>query len=187
MTFEVELGGRARTISIERTGQEGGFRVAVEGEVYFLDAERAGEYGLSILGTPAGGGTPNAFPVTGSPEKVTVSADLQIVPGSRPGELLVTLEGRTAAATLNGRRSAHAQEAGAQAHGQATISAPMPGRVVRVLVAAGDDVAAKQAVVVVEAMKMENELRAPRAGRVKEVSVAPGTSVEAGRILAVIE
>jgi biotin carboxyl carrier protein len=42
-------------------------------------------------------------------------------------------------------------------------------------------------VVVVEAMKMENELRAPRAGRVKEVSVTPGTSVEAGRVLAVIE
>ena len=63
----------------------------------------------------------------------------------------------------------------------------MPGRVVRVLVAAGDEVAARQGVVVVEAMKMENELRAPRAGRVKEVSVAAGTSVEAGRILAVIE
>ena len=52
---------------------------------------------------------------------------------------------------------------------------------------AGDEVAVRQGVVVVEAMKMENELRSPKAGRVKEVSVAPGTSVEAGRVLLVIE
>ncbi len=63
----------------------------------------------------------------------------------------------------------------------------MPGRVVRVLVAAGDTVAARQGVVVVEAMKMENELRSPKAGRVKDVAVTPGTSVEAGRVLIVIE
>jgi biotin carboxyl carrier protein len=63
----------------------------------------------------------------------------------------------------------------------------MPGRVVRVLVAPGDEVQARQAVVVVEAMKMENELRSPKAGRVKDVAVTPGTSVEAGRVLVVIE
>jgi biotin carboxyl carrier protein len=63
----------------------------------------------------------------------------------------------------------------------------MPGRVVRVLVQAGDDVEAKQGVVVVEAMKMENELRSPKTGRVKEVNVSPGTSVEAGRVLLVVE
>ena len=63
----------------------------------------------------------------------------------------------------------------------------MPGRVVRVLVAKGDEVAARQAVVVVEAMKMENELRAARAGRVKDVLVAAGSLVEAGRVLVVIE
>ena len=63
----------------------------------------------------------------------------------------------------------------------------MPGRVVRVLVAPGDAVEARQAVVVVEAMKMENELRSPRAGRVKEVAVLAGSSVEAGRVLVVID
>jgi biotin carboxyl carrier protein len=87
---------------------------------------------------------------------------------------------------VNGRRSAHAEGA-LHGHGQATIVAPMPGRVVRVLAAAGDDVEARQPVIVVEAMKMENELRAPRAGRIKEIVVTPGTSVEAGRVLAVIE
>jgi biotin carboxyl carrier protein len=63
----------------------------------------------------------------------------------------------------------------------------MPGRVVRVLVAPGQDVAARQGVVVVEAMKMENELRSPKAGRIKEVAVTAGASVEAGRLLIVIE
>ena len=63
----------------------------------------------------------------------------------------------------------------------------MPGRVVRVLVAPATRSSARQAVVVVEAMKMENELRSPKAGRVKEVGVTPGTSVEAGRVLVVIE
>ena len=63
----------------------------------------------------------------------------------------------------------------------------MPGRVVRMLVAPGDEVAARQPVVVVEAMKMENELRSPKAGPVKDVPVAVGASVEAGRVLVVIE
>jgi biotin carboxyl carrier protein len=63
----------------------------------------------------------------------------------------------------------------------------MPGRVVRVLVQPGDAVEARQPVVVVEAMKMENELRSPKAGRVKDVAVAAGTSVEAGRVLVVID
>jgi biotin carboxyl carrier protein len=66
-------------------------------------------------------------------------------------------------------------------------SAPMPGRVVRVLVVHGEDVEARQPVVVVEAMKMENELRSPKAGRVKDIAVEAGTSVEAGRVLVVIE
>ena len=63
----------------------------------------------------------------------------------------------------------------------------MPGRVVRVLVAPGDEVVPRQGLVVVEAMKMENELRAPRAARVKDVKVTEGLSVEAGRVLVVLE
>ena len=63
----------------------------------------------------------------------------------------------------------------------------MPGKVVRVLVEPGAKVAARQPLVVVEAMKMENELGATRAGTVKELPVAEGTAVETGRVLAVIE
>ena len=73
------------------------------------------------------------------------------------------------------------------ADGEQRIVAPMPGRVVRVLAQPGDEVELRQPLIVVEAMKMENELRAPKAGRVKEVAVEPGASVEAGRLLIVIE
>jgi biotin carboxyl carrier protein len=67
------------------------------------------------------------------------------------------------------------------------IKAPMPGRVVRVLVGVGDRVAARQGLVVVEAMKMENELRAPREGTVQDVLVAAGAAVDAGAVLVIIE
>ena len=73
------------------------------------------------------------------------------------------------------------------AAGPQRVIAPMPGKIVRVLVKAGDEVKARQGLVVVEAMKMENELRATRDGRVKDVHVAEGALVESGRLLLVIE
>jgi biotin carboxyl carrier protein len=63
----------------------------------------------------------------------------------------------------------------------------MPGKLVRVLVEAGQDVEVGQGLVVVEAMKMENELRATRAGRVKELLVREGQAVETGALLVVVE
>ena len=74
-----------------------------------------------------------------------------------------------------------------KATGPSRIAAPMPGKLVRVLVAPGQDVAAGDGLVVVEAMKMENELRAPRAGRVLQVPVREGQAVEAGALLVVVE
>jgi len=71
--------------------------------------------------------------------------------------------------------------------GPETIDSVMPGKVVRVLVAPGDEVRAGQGVVVVEAMKMENEISAPRAGRVKSVEVSPGQNVETGARLVVLD
>jgi pyruvate carboxylase subunit B len=73
------------------------------------------------------------------------------------------------------------------AAGPAPLVAPMPGLVVRVSVAEGDAVAAGQGLVVMEAMKMENELRAPAAGRVVRVLAAPGMAVEKGAVLVELE
>ena len=71
--------------------------------------------------------------------------------------------------------------------GKQTLTAPMPGKVVKVFVKVGDEVTEGQGVVVVEAMKMENELKAPKAGKVTEVAAVEGTAVENGAKLVVIE
>ncbi len=71
--------------------------------------------------------------------------------------------------------------------GRAAILAPMPGKVVRIMAAVGDEVEAGQGIVVVEAMKMQNEMKAPRAGRVSSIQVKENDSVVAGGVLAVIE
>jgi pyruvate carboxylase subunit B len=77
--------------------------------------------------------------------------------------------------------------AAAKPTGPAPIVAPMPGLIVRVTAAVGDRVNAGQGLVVIEAMKMENELRAQAAGRVKSVLVTPGTAVEKGAMLIELE
>jgi biotin carboxyl carrier protein len=170
MTFEIEIGGRTRTVAIEKAAS-GMYRVALDGQAHELDAVRVGVHGLSLLDRTTG-----------------AIRELQVTPTAIHGELLITLGGRVVAAAVNGRRTRRGGgDASAGTHGEQTIIAPMPGRVVRVLVGPGDEVAVRQPVIVVEAMKMENELRSPKAGRVKDVNVAPGTSVEAGRILVVIE
>ena len=76
---------------------------------------------------------------------------------------------------------------GAHADGVVRIVAPMPGKVVRVLVEKGQQIDAGAGVVVVEAMKMQNELKSPKAGLVVTLSAAAGTTVNAGDVLAVVE
>lgn len=71
--------------------------------------------------------------------------------------------------------------------GPAPVLAPMPGLIVRVNVSVGDVVEAGQGVIVMEAMKMENELRATSSGRVRSVEVGPGTAVEKGTLLVALE
>jgi biotin carboxyl carrier protein len=71
--------------------------------------------------------------------------------------------------------------------GRQTLVAPMPGKVVRVLLAAGDEVALGQGIVVVEAMKMQNEIKSPKSGRILEVRVAEGDTVNANQVLALVE
>jgi biotin carboxyl carrier protein len=71
--------------------------------------------------------------------------------------------------------------------GRDSVKAPMPGKIVRILVKTGDEVSAGQGIAVVEAMKMQNELRAPHAGHVKSIQVRENDTVEAGFVVAVIE
>lgn len=70
--------------------------------------------------------------------------------------------------------------------GHASITAAMPGKIVRVLVSAGDEVTPGQGILVIEAMKMQNELKSPREGRVTSIEVKQGDSVVAGQVLVTI-
>ena len=79
------------------------------------------------------------------------------------------------------------QEAGSATAGSQSVRAPMPGKVLSVLVRIGDEVSSDQGLLVVEAMKMQNELRSPRAGRVTAVKVGAGDSVSSGDTLVVVE
>jgi biotin carboxyl carrier protein len=78
-------------------------------------------------------------------------------------------------------------QSGVELQGRQKVSVPMPGKVTAVLVAEGDTVEKGQGLVIVEAMKMENEVRSPIAGEIKEIKVKPGDAVEAGAILLIVE
>jgi len=172
MHFEMEIAGRIRRVTIEprqMSGPDGGqMRVRVDDAVYEVDVQRV-EHGLSL--------------VFGDGRSVAVALTAQ-----GPGRWLAQLPHVALTAVLNGRAGDPSSAGGAAAlhAGEVRLTAPMPGRIGRVLVSVGDEVAARQGLVVIEAMKMENELGAPRAGRVKEIHVTPGTPVEAGRLLVVL-
>jgi biotin carboxyl carrier protein len=85
------------------------------------------------------------------------------------------------------KRLRSGQSAGAHHTGAAEIVSPMPGKIVRVLVSAGATVEAGAGVIVVEAMKMQNEMKAPKAGVIASINAIEGATVNAGDVLAVIE
>lgn len=95
--------------------------------------------------------------------------------------------GRRFEVLIEDPRELSASASSGQAAGPRALVAPMPGKVVRLLAAEGDEVTAGQGLVVVEAMKMQNEMPAPKAGRLTAVRVSPGDSVAAGQVLATVE
>lgn len=168
MQYEIEAGGRLRHVTVSRTGD--GFAVSVDGRLHQVDFARIDAYTLSLIVDTAW------------------QRDTVVVPETGTGRLVVLIGGVPVAVRLNARRSRGGRHGGAPAaSGPLRIVAPMPGKVVRVLVKAGDAVRARQPVVVVEAMKMENELRADRDGTVAEIHAREGMSVEAGALLIVIQ
>ena len=169
MTFAVEIHGRLRTVVVEPVGAAGPaggrFRLRVDGEPFEVSANPT-DLGLSIVF--AGGRA--------------LEAAVTPMPG---GTAFIQFPHVSLTATMDGRWQGGGEGAGA-AGGDQRVLAPMPGKIVRLLVKLGDLVEPRQGLVVIEAMKMENELGSTRAGRVTEVAVAEGASVEAGRLLVVV-
>ncbi len=172
MTFEIEVAGRARRVTVEPAGatdQAGGrVRVVLDDVTCVVDARRT-DLGWSIV-------------YDGDRR----SLDVGVTQETR-GDMLVQFPHLDVRVGVDGRRFRGDPLDGSRSANESHVAAPMPGRVVRVLVKPGDDVAARQGLVIIEAMKMENELVAPRAGRISEVLVSEGQSVEAGRLLVRLE
>jgi biotin carboxyl carrier protein len=163
--FEVETGRRRRTIDVRRSG--GDWTVTMDGRPMSVNFTRVGDRWSMLVS----GSSYEVAIESRSQGRHLVHVDGHVVP------VIVRVPGRGRSGTDGDRPSAT---------GPVSVVAPMPGRVVKVLVAPGDAVLARQGLVVVEAMKMENELRAPRAGTVADVRVREGTPVDANAVLVVI-
>jgi len=156
-----------------------GDRHAVELAGECATSAAAGEHEGAVL-TPATESPVRILRIGTRVVRVTVAAR-----GGR-GRYTLDVDGRRFEVEALDERAAAIRELaalGAPPAGPAPLLAPMPGLVVRVSVAPGDAVAAGQGLLVMEAMKMENELRAATAGTVRTVRVQPGTAVEKGAVL----
>jgi biotin carboxyl carrier protein len=170
MNVDVVVNGRPWKVALEPAEQAGTFTVTIKGKSRLVDASWIDADTVSLIDGGA-------------------SREIRLHSRGNNGAVGVEFGGvlyETVVSTGEARLKSRATGAGATGAMGAAVKAPMPGRVVRVLVAVGDRVTALQGVVVVEAMKMENELRSPRDGTVKEVGVVAGAAVETGAVLVVI-
>lgn len=173
VTIEIELDGVRRQVTLRR-GDGDQWIAAIDGHEVTVSAAQAGGRWSMLVG-PAEAGHHDAK-----------SYDVAFEPTSA-GELIVSVNGiEVPLAIVDRRHPSSGGREGSDAAQPRVVIAPMPGRIVRVLVKPGEEVAARQGLIVVEAMKMENELRARAAGTVSEVRVTEGASVEAGAILVIL-
>ena len=169
--FVIVVGGRVHTVHVEPAGPTQ-VRIRVDdGEPVLIDA--------TVVGAANAATTWSIRDVATG----VVSTAAVTLGSSGDGEVVVA--GHAVPVALANRRRRARAMLGA-GNGDQRVVAPMPGKVVKVLVAVGDTVEARQGLVVVEAMKMENELSVTRAGTVATIEVSEGTSVEAGRLLIVV-
>ena len=169
MKYEVHLNGaygaKKRVVELEQT--PAGYRISLDGQAIDADAAMIAPGTVSVL---IGG---QAFEV-----HVTPTLDGKMKLQSGPHEFTAEIQDPRA---WQGRR-----HGALEAQGRQQVLAPMPGKVIRLLVNAGDEVEAGQGLVVVEAMKMQNEIRSPKNGKVERLQVKEGQAVNAGEVLCVV-
>ncbi len=161
MTYDVTIGKRTAKLTVEnnefRYTREDGGSLA---KVFSIEPGDDGRYSVLIEGR-----------------------SYQAVVGN--GEVVVN--GRTLRVNVEDPRKLRGRGSAEQGQGRQTIASPMPGRVMRVLVEAGQEVEVGQGLIVVEAMKMQNEMKSPKAGKILEVRASAGAAVAAGDTLLVME
>ncbi|MEO6828544.1 MAG: biotin/lipoyl-containing protein [Acidobacteriaceae bacterium] len=161
----IEMNGRKHQLSIKR--QSGGYICTLDGQPYPADVHLLQANVLSVL-------------IEGRSHRILFDP--------RPEGSAVVLGERRLPYRVDDPRSLRSRtNVDANDTGARSIIASMPGRIVRILVQDGDSVEANQGLIVVEAMKMQNELKAPRAGKVARIAVEVGATVQASKILMVIE
>ncbi len=163
MTVWLLVEGKKRRVELPAGAGDGVLECSVDGRVLSVDVRMLEPGVLSIV-------------IGGQQYRCVLDGDGVVIAGHRY-EFEVE-DPRS----LTGRRGT-----GAGTEGPRPVKAPMPGRVVRLLVGAGDEVVEGQGVVVIEAMKMQNELKSPKAGRVVRVGVSVGDTVGSGDVLVVVE
>jgi biotin carboxyl carrier protein len=196
VTFEVTVDGQTRRVKVAAV--QGWFEATIDGRSRVVDVARAGDIWSLLIG-PAKAGHYKGPATAGQYDRADALASYEVAFGEEvAGERALYVNGRRVTVRVgalhrgaglrqSGRRTADARPVAAASGGPVTVDAPMPGRIVKVLVKVGDTVAVRQGLVIVEAMKMENELRSPRAGIVRDIRVAEGALVEAKAALVVIE
>ena len=166
MKYEVNISGKAYKIELEH--QADSWQAKLDGESYIADVVEPAPNTFSVL-------------LDGQSHEICVTS-------SPNGRVHLQTGGfEFSAEVIDPHSWSGRRHTGVEAEGRQQIVAPMPGKVVRLLVKAGDTVEAGQGLLVVEAMKMQNEIRSPKSGTVERVLAAEGQAVNAGDVLAWVE
>ena len=164
MIYDVRMGGRSYRLELERA--DGGWLCRLDGRAIEVDAVAARTDVLSLrIGN-------KAYEV----KRERVADELHLWVGSA-----------RFAAEVRDPRSLRGRTRPTDDHGPRKLTAPMPGKIVRVLVSEGAAVEAGAGVMVVEAMKMQNEIKSPKKGTIQKILVGVGAAVNAGDVLAIVE
>ncbi|HWZ99058.1 MAG TPA: biotin/lipoyl-containing protein [Candidatus Dormibacteraeota bacterium] len=166
MKYEVHIDGKKRVVELSRESEQ--WRVSLDGMTLDADAVEV---------------TPNTFSILLEGE----SHEVRIAP-MPDGSLTLHTGIAEYVAEVEDPRAWRGRRHGAmEVEGRQQITAPMPGKIVRILAKPGESVEIGQGLLVVEAMKMQNEIRSPKSGRVEKLFVKEGQAVNAGEVLAWVD
>ena len=177
-TYEISVGGKIYKVEIESASSTAS--QSLDGSI----AEVAHRVRLDRRDIPV-----SCVPVSEGSLSLVVNGESFDVSCERAGERLqVSVRGAIYECIVSDPRSLRTRKrAGLADSGEQKLTASMPGKVVRIIAAVGDQIIGGQGILVIEAMKMQNEVRSPKNGQLKKLLVRQGANVVAGEVLAIIE